>query len=1421
MTCANRAKGYMAALLLSVCFAGSAFISHASEDAYVEAGNQEESAGKAMTNGGGYAATGQIANTDYMAVLYNAENGLPTSEANCVLGTSDGYVWIGGYAGIIRYDGSRFERLPASTGLTNGRGIFEDSKGRVWIGTNDNGVVVLLEGDQNIHFGKEDGLPSSSMRTFAEEGSGYIYIASTAGVSYVDENMTLHAVDDDRINNERVQRLVTDVTGSVYGQTRNGAIFRLSYGKLVSFYSGRDLGIGNITTILADPYKSGKLYYGTSSDYIYYGTYGEDVEELKRIYVPGIRNTHWMSFECGRVWVTSESVVGYLDEHENFKALDNLPMDSSIEMITSDYQGNIWLASSRMGVMKIIANDFQDFSGKANMEKEVVNATCMYGDLLYYGTDDGLRVVNSGMFPINNMLTVHVGKNRVRDIIKDSKGNLWVSVLTGNKGLICYNPQGGITDYTVSEGMPSNEIRCTYETSDGRIIVGTNGGVAILKDGKIISTIGKEEGLKNTVILSVCEDESGRILAASDGDGIYVIDGDNISKIENGLTSDVVMMIKRDIRRSVHWLITSNSIEYLKDGVVTPVTTFPYNNNFDIFFDRKDNSWITSSQGIYLVKAQNLLDDNVTDYRLFTMANGLTSMPIANGRSCLDYDGNLYIAGNSGVSRINIYKFHEETPVIKTAVAQLLKDGERILPNASGTYVIPAGDGRIQISPAILDYTTTNPLVRVYLDGAIEDGITAEHNKLYDLEYTRMKYGNHKLHIQILDNQTGDVLSDETVDIRKEPHFFEITAVRIMLMGLMVVLAGVIVWRVMNGTVVSRQYLEIQKAKEEAERANMAKSRFLANMSHEIRTPINTILGMDEMILREDGKNVPDNYYLTVMGYALDIKGATESLLGLINDLLDISKIESGKMHLVEQEYDVETVLRAVIKMIRVRAESKKLYFDVDIDETMPKRLYGDDGKIKQIVLNLLTNAVKYTDEGGFTLKAVVTDRSEMSCKIRISVKDTGIGVKKEDLDKLFSAYERLDEEKNSGIQGTGLGLDISRQFAELMNGKLWCESEYGEGSEFILTLSQKIIDGQGIGIFHEDEDTGNTGPYVPKFVAPDADILVVDDNPMNLAVIKGLLKPTKMFITTAGSGEECLDRLKNGSFNVVLLDHMMPGMDGIETLAQIRKKYPDLPVYALTANGTAGEDFYKSKGFNGYLAKPIDTVQVEKAIMKHLPENIMMKADEVEDTKQREDDNRLNDGYNWLLDTEGISVTEGIKNCGGAEEFMSTLQMFAETIEDNARVIEDAYNDADVRLYTVKVHALKSSARIIGASALSALCQKLEDAGNKEDLEFIEANTGRMLEDFRAYGPRLQRLVDERNQEETKDLPEMAQDELDEAFEALKEQVAQMDYDGTMMVVEQLKQYKLPQQQAADIKEIEKALKVFDWDKMEQILGL
>ncbi|MCR4955399.1 MAG: response regulator [Lachnospiraceae bacterium] len=1412
----SRVKIGIAVILLAMMLTGTMLGAYAA----VNVENQSKSSQKTEKSlvGGGYAASGQLDDVGYVAKMYDASNGLPTSEANCIMGSDDGYVWIGGYSGIIKYDGVEFKRLDSADGLTNGRYLYEDSDGRIWVATNDNGVVVI-DGNKSTHFTKEDGLNSSSIRAFAEDKKGNIYIGTTAGINYVDRSMNLFTVDDKRINEERVLRLMADVDGHVYGQGASGCVFSLDSGSINTFYTSESLGMEGITTILTDPKEARTLYFGTESNVVYHGRFGKKAGELKKIKLDPMVDVHWMTYMCDRVWISSENMLGYLDKKEHFHIIKDLPMNDSIEMMTSDYQGNIWMASSRQGVMKIVVSNFQDYSANAGMEQEVVNTTCLHNGELYIGTDIGLRIISKNQKVKENKLTKFFNGDRIRCIIEDEKKNIWVATFTEGKGLVRISEDGKISTYTVDEGMPSDEIRCIAKGSNNSIIVGTNGGVAVIKDSKIQRIIGKEQGMKNTVILTVCEGNDGCIFAGSDGNGLYKIKGDKITVLngKHGLTSDVIMRVKKDDRKDLYWIITSNSIQYMKGGKIKNIKSFPYNNNFDLFDDGEKKLWVLSSQGVYSVKEDDMLKDNITDYKLYTLANGLTSLPIAHCYSELDKDDNLYIAGQTGVSKVNINKYFNKMSYIKTNVGCVCGDDVEIEPNEKGVYVIPARTNRIHITPDVLDYTMTNPMVRVYLDGSRDKGIITPQDRIASLEYTELPYGDYVLHIQILDENGIKVLSDETFNIKKTPTVFELLAVRVFALALIAILAGVIVWRVMTGTVIRKQYVQIQEAKDEAIRANLAKSRFLANMSHEIRTPINTILGMDEMILREESTGVPKKYYMSVVNYALDIKSSTDSLLGLINDLLDISKIESGKMHLVEQEYDTVELLRSVITMIRVRSEAKKLFFDVEIDEELPKRLYGDGGKIKQIILNFLTNAVKYTEEGGFTLKVKVSEKTDLSCKLRLSVKDTGMGVKQEDMDKLFSAYERLDEEKNSGIQGTGLGLNISRQFAELMNGELWCESVYGEGSEFILSLTQKIADEDTVGVFHEEEDTRVRGPYVPQFVAPDADILVVDDNPINLTVMKGLLKPTEVFVTTAESGKECLEKLKVGNFNVVFLDHMMPGMDGVETMAKIREKYPDLPVYALTANATAGgEKFYTSKGFNGYLEKPIDTVAVEHTIMKHLPEEIMKKPS-VKETEVEE--SSLQDNLEWLNEVEGVSLEDGIKNSGGISSFNFALNLFYDTIDENSKVIEDAYKEGDIKLYTVKVHALKSSARIIGAMELSELCRKLEEAGNKRDMIFIDANTKVLLKKYREYKDKLARLDEENAVTEDVDKEPIPDSELEAAYVALREVIPQMDYDAVEMIINELKEYKLSEKDEEKIAKLGKLLKTFDWDAMENVI--
>ena len=401
-----------------------------------------------------------------------------------------------------------------------------------------------------------------------------------------------------------------------------------------------------------------------------------------------------------------------------------------------------------------------------------------------------------------------------------------------------------------------------------------------------------------------------------------------------------------------------------------------------------------------------------------------------------------------------------------------------------------------------------------------------------------------------------------------------------------------------------------QQQKQEIEELNRAQSRFFSSMSHEIRTPINTIIGLNEMILRE---KVSDE----VAADAGNIQAASKMLLALINDILDMSKIESGKMDIVPVSYDVGTMLSDIVNMIWVKAKEKGLEFHIDVDQKMPSQLLGDEVRIKQILVNVLNNAVKYTAEGTVTLSIQCRRQERGRARIVYSVTDTGMGIKKENIPHLFSAFKRVDEEKNRYIEGTGLGLSIVKQLVDLMGGDISVNSVYTKGTTFIITIPQEIISEEEIGdIDIEAGHAMNARKYYKKsFEAPRARILIVDDNEVNLMVEKKLLRDTKVQTDTACSGAECLQKTLQNRYDVILMDHLMPEMDGIECLHEIRMQAGGLnqetPVVILTANaGGENQWLYKREGFDGYLTKPVTGGQLEAELLKHLPGEIVTLAD-------------------------------------------------------------------------------------------------------------------------------------------------------------------------------------------------------------------
>ena len=545
-------------------------------------------------------------------------------------------------------------------------------------------------------------------------------------------------------------------------------------------------------------------------------------------------------------------------------------------------------------------------------------------------------------------------------------------------------------------------------------------------------------------------------------------------------------------------------------------------------------------------------------------------------------------------------------------------------------------------------------------------------------------------------------------------------------------------------------------ALEEARRANEAKTDFLANTSHEIRTPINAVLGMNEMILRESAKAEklsgasPMAYheaFRKIRNYAGNVDSAGSNLLAIINDILDFTKIEEGKMDIVEVEYRLSTVVNDVSNMIYFKAKEKKLAFTTDVDESLPDLLYGDVVRVRQVITNILNNAVKYTDEGSVSLKIAGNRREKTSdarpvIELIVSVTDTGIGISGENLGKLFGKFERVDLERNSTKEGTGLGLAISKMLLEMMGGDIRVESTYGVGSTFTVVIPQKVLSEEPVGNFKEkfEKALGEKKAYHESFRAPEARLLIVDDTNMNLLVATEFLQDTLVGIDTASSGREAVKLALQNKYDVILMDQRMPEMDGEETFREIRSHRDgpniDTPVICMTADAVVGaRERYLSKGFNDYLTKPIDSTYLEMMLKKYIPaEKIETVTEEEEDSQAgKQPEERIESPF-VILDSSGINTARGLANCGGDDEFYHTILLeYLRGADEKKEDLEKFLAAGDFQNYGILIHSLKSTSAMIGAEAPCKLAQALEAAAKDGNGDYVRSNHGAFLDQYDA----------------------------------------------------------------------------------------
>ena len=777
---------------------------------------------------------------NYSSVLYDNMNGLPTSEANDIAQTEEGFIWIGSYGGLTRFDGSTFERMNSTTGIGNVACLYADTQNRLWIGTNDNGLAMLDHGQRHT-WGVADGLGSTKITDIEEGDDGTIYVGTTSGIAMIAPDLTLSTSPDNRVSMSFIDSISRGRHGLVYCLTNEDDYFTLRKGVLVEYVDHTKTSIDGITHIYSDPSEDGMVYIGTEGGELHYGNPKRDLEGVVTYDVSPLVNISYIAKVGDRVWICARNGIGVIDAGK-FYCYEGLPLDSNVNHVMEDYEGNLWFTSSRQGVMKLTPNRFQDVFERYELPERVVNSTCMLDGELYVGTDTGLVVIGKdgpvSSVPLASARTIS-GRDlgtldlvelldgcRIRSVLRDEQDRLWISTWR-SLGLLRYD-HGVLTSFTTEEGLPSDHIRAVRAAKDGSTVVACTGGVSVIEDDRVKAVYGRDEGIANVEILTVEVAPNGDIIAGTDGGGIYVIDGKGTVRhvgTEDGLSSQIVMRVKHDPTYGLFWLVTSNSISYMsEDYAVTTVSDFPYSNNFDLYENSQGDMWVLSSDGIYVVPTEELVANGELRCAHYGMSNGIPYTTTSNSYSELTDEGDLYIAGNKGVIRLNVELPLEDVTALKKGVPFVEADGVTLYPDESGSFTLPARVRKLTVHAHVYTHSLTDPQITYQLTGFDTEKTTVSRRDFGPVSYTNLPGGTYQFVMEVKDalGRQGDTL---TVTIVKEKALHEQTWFYVASFGGGLLLAAALVRHYVRRKMTALE----EKHREEAERERISNELAMAN----------------------------------------------------------------------------------------------------------------------------------------------------------------------------------------------------------------------------------------------------------------------------------------------------------------------------------------------------------------------------------------------------------------------------------------------------------------------------------------------------------------------------------------------------------------------------------------------------------------
>ena len=721
-------------------------------------------------------SAGEINYNDYVQTIYSNTNGLPCGESNDIAITGDGIMWIGTYAGLYRYNGREFRWMDGYNSVRNVNCLYVDEEGRLWIGTNDNGLSIVINEEVVNVIDQSQGLPANAVKSIIKSSDGYYYIGTTGSMQILTLNCGLKKLNT-LSEVSYADHVAADDRGNVAAVNNEGTLFLLQQGQIVS---SRQLPESQTVfkSCTFDP--DGYLLAATTGNEIYRfdistGWFRQvNVTECPEL--QSIKNLQYL--DNGELFICADNGIAYIDNNNIYEKINTNDFNNSIDNMLMDYQGNLWFTSSRLGLLRMAPSDFRDIYSTAGMDNRVVNTIVQWNGVYYFGTDKGMDAVDlKGKHQVNDAMTERFAGIRIRCMLVDREGHLWVC--TYGNGLVEFDPDGTEHVYNKENGAFGNRARVVTQLKDGTILAAGDTGLSFIREHQIEDTIVYAEGKISSMVLSITELQDGRIVAGTDGNGLAVIEDRKVTHMLtrfNGLSSEVVLRTVLDAKTGGVFVVTSNGLCYMNtDETIRTLDNFPYFNNYDIWIKGTDSLFVLSSAGIYTVDRNELLSgkDEIS-YDLLDSRRGLNGSLTANAWTWFNEEsGELYLPCDTGVFVINTNSFSTGSKIYRMSVPTVKLDGVSLRLDRSVTLKIPRGVSRVELNPEVINYTIQDPYVGYMLEGFDTNWTIVPQNALNSIVYTNLPTGKYAFHLAVFDNNQENIIVERTYNISKEKEMYD------------------------------------------------------------------------------------------------------------------------------------------------------------------------------------------------------------------------------------------------------------------------------------------------------------------------------------------------------------------------------------------------------------------------------------------------------------------------------------------------------------------------------------------------------------------------------------------------------------------------------------------------------------------------